>query len=98
MFWKWNFDARVPARVVSVARELKFWNWTSKIKIKKIINKILPDLWLLDLFCPIKKISTLHPTVQFWNLALVKFYLICWGVCMEVVGFKSCFRFPKVYF
>ena len=30
----------------------KFWNWTSKI---------VPDLWLLDLFCPIKKISTLHP-------------------------------------
>ena len=25
---------------------LKFWNWTSKI---------IPDLGLLDLFCPIKK-------------------------------------------
>ena len=28
------------------ARAPKFWNWTSKI---------IPDLWLLDLFCPIKK-------------------------------------------
>ena len=24
----------------------KFWNW---------ISKIIPDLWLLELFCPIKK-------------------------------------------
>ena len=27
-------------------RAPKFWNWTSKI---------IPELWLLDLFCPIKK-------------------------------------------
>ena len=33
---------------------LKFWIWTSKI---------IPDLCLLDLFCPTKKISTLHTTV-----------------------------------
>ena len=33
----------------------KLWIWTSKI---------LPDLWLLDLFCPIQKISTLHPNVH----------------------------------
>ena len=23
----------------------------------------MPDLWLVDLFCPIKKNSTLHPTI-----------------------------------
>ena len=34
------------------ARAPKFWNWTSEI---------MTDLWLLDLFCPIKKMSTLHP-------------------------------------
>ena len=34
----------------------KFWIWTSKI---------MPYLQLVDLFCPIKKISTLHPTVQY---------------------------------
>ena len=28
------------------AHVLKFWIWTSKI---------MPDLWLVDLFCPIKK-------------------------------------------
>ena len=38
----------------------KFWNLTSKI-IR------VPDLWLLDLFCPIKKISTLHSTLQQHN-------------------------------
>ena len=36
-------------------RALKFWIWTSKI---------MPDLWLVALFCPIKKNSTLHPNVQ----------------------------------
>ena len=35
-----NFEAGAPASA------LKFWNWTSKI---------IPDLWLLDLFCLIKK-------------------------------------------
>ena len=33
----------------------KFWIWTSKI---------MGDLWLVDLFCPIKKISTLNPIVR----------------------------------
>ena len=37
------------------ARAPKLRIWTSKI---------MPDLWLLDLFCPIKKNSTLHPTVH----------------------------------
>ena len=46
-----NFD------VHELVLATKFWNSTSKI-IR------VPDLWLLDLFCPIKKISTLHPTVQ----------------------------------
>ena len=36
----------------------KFWIWTSKI---------MPDLWLVDLFCPIKKTSTLHFTAQ-WGV------------------------------
>ena len=38
----------------------KFWISTSKI---------MPDLWLVDLFCPIKKISTLHPSAQLWFFA-----------------------------
>ena len=36
-------------------RVLKLRIWTSKIML---------DLWLLDLYCPIKKNSTLHPNVQ----------------------------------
>ena len=39
-----NFDAHAPARAAGA--RIKIWNWTSKIKL---------DLWLLDLFCPIKK-------------------------------------------
>ena len=35
-------------------RTRKIWIWTSKI---------IPDIWLVDLFWPIKKNSTLHPTV-----------------------------------
>ena len=27
-------------------------------------SKIIPDLWLVELFRPIKKISTLHPSVD----------------------------------
>ena len=44
-FWvPWNFfKMKTLTRVHR--RALKFWNWTSKI---------IPDLWLLDLFCPIK--------------------------------------------
>ena len=35
----------------------KFWNW----------SKITPDLWLLDLFCLIKKNSTIHPNTYAWE-------------------------------
>ena len=51
-FEKENFDAHAPMRA---ARMPKLWIWTSKI---------MPDLWLLDVFCPIKKNSTLHPSAQ----------------------------------
>ena len=41
-------------KMKTLTRVPKFWIWTSKI---------IPDLCLLDLFCPTKKISTLHTTV-----------------------------------
>ena len=55
----WNFLkmktlTHVHRRVLG-ARAPKLWIW---------ISKIMPDLWSVDLFCPIKKISTLHPYVQ----------------------------------
>ena len=41
IFWKWKLW-----RACAGAQAPKFWIWTSKI---------MPDLWLVDLFCPIKK-------------------------------------------
>ena len=53
-------------------RVLKIWIWTSIT---------MPDLWLLDLFCPIKKIFTLHPnhkifyfSVSLTNIGLAWFF------------------------
>ena len=48
----------------------KFWIWTSKI---------MPDLWLVDLFCPIKKISTLHPTGHPQRLMPLTLTLNCYA-------------------
>ena len=39
-------------------------------KFRILTSKIMPDLWLVALFCPIKKNSTLHPNVQWVNGAV----------------------------
>ena len=59
-----NFDPSAPVRA---ERAPKLWIWTSKI---------MPDLWLVDLFCPIKKNSTLHPTIHYTNIGSIQYSTI----------------------
>ena len=59
----------------------KLWIWTSKI---------LPDLWLLDLFCPIQKISTLHPNVHVTKRESYQ----GWVTFISLVAFYHGWEFP----
>ena len=66
-----NFFSSVLA-LKTIGTQLLFWSVVLKMHKKTLFtakiwiwtSKIIPDLWLVDLFCLIKKMSILHPSLQ----------------------------------